>query len=58
MVAVIMKCAPAPVRRLVKEDFKGALGAFTPCFTDIVILGANLIDIWPHAVLCFLCGAS
>ncbi|CAL8468910.1 g8451 [Coccomyxa elongata] len=25
--------------QFVKEDFKGALGAFTPCFTDIVILG-------------------
>ena len=37
-----MQCGPAPMRRLVKEDFKGALGAFTPCFTDIVILGAML----------------
>ena len=26
--------------RLVRDDFKGQLGAFTPCFTDIVILGA------------------
>lgn len=25
--------------RLVRDDFKGQLGAFTPCFTDIVILG-------------------
>ncbi len=27
-------------RRFVTEDFKGALGAFTPCFIDIVVLGA------------------
>ena len=27
------------VTRLVRDDFKGQLGAFTPCFTDIVILG-------------------
>ncbi len=27
------------ITRLVRDDFKGQLGAFTPCFTDIVILG-------------------
>ena len=27
------------VTRLVRDDFKGQLGAFTPCFTDVVILG-------------------
>jgi len=29
----------AVVTRLVRDDFKGQLGAFTPCFTDVVILG-------------------
>ncbi|CAK0780401.1 hypothetical protein CVIRNUC_005040 [Coccomyxa viridis] len=32
--------------RLVRDDFKGQLGAFTPCFTDIVILGtAHIVAI-------------
>ena len=30
------------VTRLVRDDFKGQLGAFTPCFTDIIILGRQL----------------
>ena len=34
---VINKCVFCT--RLVRDDFKGQLGAFTPCFTDIVILG-------------------
>lgn len=29
------------LRRFVTEDFKGALGAFTPCFIDVVVLGAS-----------------
>jgi len=29
-------------RRFVTEDFKGALGAFTPCFIDVVVLGAPM----------------
>ena len=28
--------------RLVTEDFKNALGKFTPCFADIIILGESL----------------
>lgn len=38
--------------RLVRDDFKGQLGAFTPCFTDIVILGefhSQFIDCVRHA---------
>lgn len=30
------------LRRFVTEDFKGALGAFTPCFIDVVVLGAPI----------------
>ncbi len=31
------------LRRFVTEDFKGALGAFTPCFIDVVVLGAPIL---------------
>lgn len=42
------------VCRFVREDFKGALGAFTPCFTDIVILGKFSLPYSPSSVNCII----